>query len=582
MKKIIHKIIYICLLTFAIIMLKDVKVQAASASLTATTIEPTEGQSVTVTANVTAGAWNLQFAGNGKNETIYGYTQSNANATDSKTITFTAGPAGTTYKFTLTGDMTDISADNSESVNKSISITVKAPVVTTPQPEPEPEVPATNNNTQPETPQPAKKSSEARLSNLGINPKEYDFSGFSKNTSKESWNAEVPNNVEEVEVYATAKDKKAKVEGTGKVELKEGANAVKVKVTAEDGTTIKTYTINIKRRTAEEEATENAEAGLKMLGIKPEEYDFTGFEKDKTEYSVLVPNETEQIEVYATAINSKAQITGIGMIDLVEGENELPIEVIAVDGTKKTYTIKVTREKAEEIDNIEETTDELGLSTLTITGLTINPKFDTEVYEYKIDLSEDLNSLDIKTKANNSEATIEIVGNENLQQGENIITILLKNEETEEVATYQIIVNKNVVIEERMSWLEPETWGKEEKIKIAIGGILIVLIIIAIILKIKISRDGDEAELKELPGADDLDKAITEHQELSEGLYNEENLSEEISVTNSVNDETVEYSNINMNYIEEIAKNKFEYNEDIDSNFGEEDTKKSKRKGRHF
>ena len=33
--------------------------------------EPTEGQKVTVTANVTAGKWNLELEGNGKKETIY-------------------------------------------------------------------------------------------------------------------------------------------------------------------------------------------------------------------------------------------------------------------------------------------------------------------------------------------------------------------------------------------------------------------------------------------------------------------------------------------------------------------------------
>ena len=559
MKKIIYKILYICLFAFTVIILNNTKVQAASVSLSATTIEPTEGQSVTVTGKVTAGAWNLQLAGNGKSETIYGYTQSNANASDSKSITFTAGSAGTTYTFTLTGDMTDITSDNSEPVSKSIKITVKAPVVTPPAPDPEPETTPTTPTTptpepKPETPPaPVTKSSEARLKNFGISPSQYDFSGFSKNTSKENWNATVPNDIAEVEVYASPKDSKAKVEGTGKISLKEGANTVKVKVTAEDGTTTKTYTLTITRKTAEEQAKEDGEARLKSLGIKPKQYDFTGFDSEKTEYSVEVPNEVEEIEVYATAMKSTAQITGTGMITLEEGLNELKIESIAADGTKKTYILNVTRKETEETKG---TTEEVfGLSILTVQGLTLSPKFDTETYEYTIQLDEDLSLLQIGTRPTLDEATVEIVGNENLQDGENIITILVKNEKTEESATYQITVNKNIIVEEvveQMSWLKPATWGKEEIIKIAIILVLITLIIIAIILKINISKENDKNNKVDFPGAEELDKAIAEHQELSEERD----------------------SQIEQNYIEEIAMNKFGSDEDMET--------KIKRRGRHF
>ena len=216
----------------------------------------------------------------------------------------------TTYKikFSITGmESTNLEtiADESNTAN----ITVKAPVVETPK---EPETPTT-------PPATVTKSSEARLSNFGIKPN--DFSGFKRD--KYEYSTTVPNDVSEVEVYADViKDSNATVKGTGKVSLKEGDNTVEVTVTAEDGKTTKTYTLTIKRKTAAEEASENGEARLKSLGIKPKEYDFTGFDSEKTEYSVEVPNEVEEIEVYATAMNSNAQITGTGMITLEEGLNE--------------------------------------------------------------------------------------------------------------------------------------------------------------------------------------------------------------------------------------------------------------------
>ena len=44
--------------------------------------------------------------------------------------------------------------------------------------------------------------------------------------------------------------------------------------------------------------------------------------------------------------------------------------------------------------------------------------------------------------------------------------------------------------------------------------VLIILIIIAIILKVKISREKKNDEDFDLPGGDELDKALAEHQEL--------------------------------------------------------------------
>lgn len=427
------------------------------------------------------------------------------------TFTFKAPAVTKDTKYTIKFIATGMGDENLSAISDSTTtatITVKAPVTQTPEQPTTPPVtqkPTTPPATQkPETP--AAKSTEARLKNLGIRPN--DFSGFKKD--KTEYSTTVPNSVSSVEVYAQAVDSKAKVEGIGKVTLKEGDNTVKVKVTAEDGKTTKTYTLNIKRKTVAEEETENGEARLKSLSIKPEEYDFTGFDSEKAEYAVEVPNEVKEIEILATAKDSRAQITGTGIIELKEGENELKIEVIAVNGAKKTYTLKVTRKENEKIEK-------LGLSTLSIKGLTLKPSFKVGTYEYTAELVEDLNLLEIIAKANNKNATVEIVGNENLQQGENVITILVKGTETNDVATYQITVNKNVTQAEKtekMSWLKPSTWGKEEIIKMAIILVLIILIICAVILKIKISKEDPKAKKVDLPGAEELDKAITEHQEL--------------------------------------------------------------------
>lgn len=401
------------------------------------------------------------------------------------------------------------------------------------------------------------KSSEARLKNLGFNPE--DFTGFRRD--KTEYNVEVSNSVSSVKIYATPVDSKATVTGTGTVNLKEGLNTVRVTVTAEDGVTKKTYTMNITRLTAEEDNPEDeSEARLKNLGIRPTEYDFSGFKRDNTSYTVEVPNELTEVEVYAEAVNPNAKITGTGTVTLQEGENTVNVEVTAPDGTtKKTYTLVITRTASTETEEPEESTDNedkiFGLSQLLVKGQNISPKFSEDVYEYTIGLTEDLSSLDIEALASDENATIEIAGNENLQNGENIITILVSNAETGENATYQIIVNKNVQDEAvvgKVEWLKPSTWGLREKIIVGVIIVLVIIIIVAIVIKVRLSRRDDDD--MDLPGGEELDRALSEHQEIED----------EVSEAEKDISETEE----NVKSDAEIAQEYFE--------------SYSKRRGKHF
>ena len=100
----------------------------------------------------------------------------------------------------------------------------------------------TQNNSSNETTnqEPQEKSSNANLAILGIKPN--DFTGFRYGTT--TYEVEVPEEVDEVEVYAKVQDEKATMTGTGKKLLEKGDNKAQVVVTAENGAT-KTYTINI-------------------------------------------------------------------------------------------------------------------------------------------------------------------------------------------------------------------------------------------------------------------------------------------------------------------------------------------------
>ena len=285
------------------------------------------------------------------------------------------------------------------------------------------------------------------------------------------------------------------------------------------------------------EEEKSSEARLSNLGIRPN--DFTGFTKNKYEYDVEVPNDVSKVEVYADIIkNSNAKIqSGTGDVDLKEGLNKVEVVVVAEDGkTKHTYTLNITRKTAEEeipadsTETTEPTTeqatsptteqtnlDEFGLSSLTIAGLNINPKFKTTTYEYTAGLTEDLSTLEIDAKPTSETGTVEIFGNENLQQGENTITIVVSDTaDAEKSATYQLTINKNYVPEtvEEVNWLNPSTWGLKQYVIIGTLIVLIIIVVVAIIFKVRLSRMDEDDDI-DFPGVEELDKALTEHQELT-------------------------------------------------------------------
>lgn len=278
-------------------------------------------------------------------------------------------------------------------------------------------------------------------------------------------------------------------------------------------------------------------ATLANLGIKGQ-YDFTGFRAAKTSYSVTVPNEAESVEIYASKGQSGQKITGTGVKQLKEGTNAINVVVTAEDGTTaKTYTINIERKSAETTDNKEENTEEqpeetsteeeetFGLKELKIDGLELTPEFKTDVYEYSAELKENKSSLELTTIATEENAEIEVTGNEDLKDGENIITVIVKEKDTDKTATYQITVNK---IKEETNITEATVNNIDNKTKemiilgIGILALIIVVIIIVIVNKKRNSNNGQEYYYSELYNNDESEENINEENQDEQEEYDEE------------------------------------------------------------
>ena len=206
-------------------------------------------------------------------------------------------------------------------------------------------------------------------------------------------------------------------------------------------------------------SSKSSDATLKMLGVNPSKYDFSGFSKNKTTYNVKVPSSVDSLSVYATTSSSKAKYSVSGNTNLKGGTNLIKVTVTAEDGTKKTYTIRVTKEVDEEevtpnkIDEEDENEEKeenqenggIGLSSLEISGYELNQEFNTNVYNYyvvignvKFSSIDELKEL-VKSAVNFEGAKTEIKVNEGSEDDEFVYEVLITVlDDEKEYATYSI------------------------------------------------------------------------------------------------------------------------------------------------
>lgn len=314
-----------------------------------------------------------------------------------------------------------------------------------------------------------------------------------------------------------------------------------------NSTSNKTNKTNTSSNTTSGSSTKSSDASLSDLGIKPN--DFKGFKSGTTSYKTTVPEDVAEVEVYAKTTSSKATVTGTGKKKLENGTNKVEVIVTAENGTKKTYTIEITREgkneetattaQAEETTVANENIGD-GLSSLKIEDLKIEPDFKTNVYEYRVKYIGEKEKLDIEAKTTNSNYKVEITGNNELKEGENIITILVSDANSNNIATYQVIVNKSLVDEETLAKEQEQKQKEEQKKKMMVAGGIgasLLVFIIVIIAIVKHRQNKAWAEEYSVPYSginDDEDEFLQENEEIqntannnSKNDFNEEPLTKE-------------------------------------------------------
>lgn len=170
----------------------------------------------------------------------------------------------------------------------------------------------------------------------------------------------------------------------------------------------------------------NANLSKITLGIEG-----LSFNKSQTTYNVKVGEDVDKLTMSVKTEDSKATYTITGNKDFKAGINVVKIIVSAEDGTTKTYKINVEKQ-----GNIEESSS--ALVNLIIENMTFTEIFDKTVTEYvgsKMKYAEKLNILPY-TEAEN--ATYEIIGNENLKEGENEIIVKVTSKDKSTTTEYKV------------------------------------------------------------------------------------------------------------------------------------------------
>lgn len=333
------KIIMIMVFLISMLVITNT-VEAASATITGNTTV-TVGETVKVTVNVTAGAWNLSVNGGGlstsDSTSLVGQTDKASNTSTSKTISFATSKAGT-YTIKLTGDITDFD-DTFSNVSKSITVTVKEKETSGGNSGGNSNNGNSGGNTQ--TPVEGKLTYLKVGSKVWNNPSNYE--SVTVNASVTSVKITTKTNTGEA-VTISSKN------GTGSpVKLEEGTNTITIKLASG-----KTYTVKVVRSAKQEEVPPNVmdekpkeEEKILLNSLTVEGYELNPtFSPEVYTYKIEteIPQDITKLDIKGVANIEGATIDIQGNDALVEGENVINIIVKNADGSKTaTYQIIVNK-----------------------------------------------------------------------------------------------------------------------------------------------------------------------------------------------------------------------------------------------
>ncbi len=238
---------------------------------------------------------------------------------------------------------------------------------------------------------------------------------------------------------------------SGAIALTVGANTITTLVTAQDGVTIKTYTVTVTRAAS-------ANADLSNLALASGTLSPT-FASATTTYTASVSNAVSSLTVTPTVSDSTATVkvngttvvsgSASGAISLNVGSNTITTVVTAQDGTTtKTYTTTFTR--AAPLSNVAT------LSSMTLSSGTLSPVFDSGTASYTASVTNATTSITVTPSVTQANATVTVNGatvasggtsaSLALSVGANTISTIVTAQDGTTTQTYTVVVTRAALL----------------------------------------------------------------------------------------------------------------------------------------
>ena len=322
-------------------------------------------------------------------------------------------------------------------------------------------------------------SSDATLASLSLSPESLNETFASSTTS---YTASVANDVASVTLTAAATNDNARLtltvndedvessssgSASADIDLREGEiTRIRIKVTAEDGTTTQTYNIEVSRAASDNAALSYLQLSAGTLAPL--------FDPHTTSYSASVANAVERMTLTPTTANENATVTvddvavssgnASADIALSEGENSISVVVTAQDGTTtQSYSITVTRAAAT-------ASNDATLNSLSLSQGTLNETFASDTTSYTAEVLNSVASLTLTAAATDNNARLTLTVNDedvessssgsasadiDLREGEiTRISIKVTAEDGTTTQTYSIEVSRAASDNAALSYLQ--------------------------------------------------------------------------------------------------------------------------------
>lgn len=225
---------------------------------------------------------------------------------------------------------------------------------------------------------------------------------------------------------------------------------------------------------------------LKALEVNQEGLTPT-FSSSQNTYSLFIKDSIDKINISAVPSDESCVVEIIGNDNLKLGDNIISINVTDKERNVNQYKIIVTR-----TSNVEES--DSYLQNIIVENMGLSPSFSSQIFEYDLGtIPNKIESLAIFAAANQEFADVSITGNDNLKDGENIITIKVVSNDKLTLKEYKLKVIRESKEDSISDVVETESDinslnSRSFKVLKIFTAIILTLLIIIIVLIVKLKK----------------------------------------------------------------------------------------------